>query len=218
MTKKELMIWIKITLYILVGALVLYGFIRLRTDAVKIAELEQYASSATTERDNALWLMADYKQKYEKALGALKELSEQKIVPQETVVLEEPDPECYADEFGWDFDYVVRVVGAEARGEPFEGILAVCQCIANTARRTGMTPEQVVKSGQYTDPIGHEVLDGMESVNEACLMVFSEKLSYFLEPIEYFYSTKNGGYSNWHEQCLMFCFEIGNHRFFKLCE
>jgi len=127
--------------------------------------------------------------------------------------LPEPDPTAY-DELGWDFDYVVRVVGAEARGEPMDGILAVAQCIADTAEATGMTPEQVVRvPGQYTDPVGRNVTDGMESVNEACLRVFVAGERPFDEPIRWFYAYKNG-YSSWHEG-QVYCFTIGGHRYFK---
>lgn len=176
---------------------------RSETD-IRIATTEAKAKVqiAIAERDNALQLAEQYKKQYEESLkeiSALKERLAVKNAPNE--------------EIGWDFDYVVRVVGAEARGEPWEGKLAVCQCIQETAERTGKTPYEVVQKG-YASPVGRDVMDGMEDVNEACLLVFLNGYKPFAEPIQYFYSTANGFYSEWHES-QVFCFEIGSHRFFK---
>lgn len=176
---------------------------RSETD-IRIATTEAKAKVqiAIAERDNALQLAEQYKKQYEESLkeiSALKERLAVKNAPNE--------------EIGWDFDYVVRVVGAEARGEPWEGKLAVCQCIQETAEKTGKTPYEVVQKG-YASPVGYDVMDGMEDVNEACLLVFLNGYKPFAEPIQYFYSTANGFYSEWHES-QVFCFEIGSHRFFK---
>lgn len=165
-------------------------------------ETLQMLKIAIGERDNALELAEQYKKQYEESLMEIAELKE-RIAAKETI----------NEEIGWDFDYVVRVVGAEARGEPWEGKLAVCQCIQETAERTGKTPYEVVQKG-YASPISHDVTDGMEDVNEACLLVFLNGYKPFAEPIQYFYSTENGFYSKWHES-QVFCFEIGSHRFFK---
>lgn len=157
---------------------------------------------ANTERENAIQLSEQYKRLYEESLqeiAALKEMLAIKNQPEK--------------EISWDYDYVVRVVGAEARGEPWEGKLAVCQCIQETAERTGQTPYEVVQKG-YASPVDREILDGMEDVNEACLLVFVNGYKPFTEPIQYFYSTRNGFYSKWHES-QDFCYEIGSHRFFK---
>lgn len=169
---------------------------------------------ADADRDNAIKRAEVYRMKYQEALTEIADLQEQ--LERYSVILDEPPEGFYAD-LGWNYDYVVRVVGAEARGEPFEGMLAVAQCIAETAEKTGMTPEQVVKiPNRYAAPIGRRVMDGMESVNEACLRVFINGERPFAEPIEYFYSTEI--YSEWHEDNLVFCFEIGGHRFFKAAE
>ena len=155
-----------------------------------------------------------YKMQYQQAMVEIADLKEKnEELTKQIDILSEPPADAY-NEIGWDFDYVVRVVGAEARGEPMDGILAVCQCIQETAERTGKTPEQVVKSGQYTRTVSRSVIDGMETVNECCLMVFLCGYKPYAEPIEYFYSTANDGYSAWHES-QVFCYEIGNHRYFK---
>lgn len=176
---------------------------RSETD-IRIATTEAKAKVqiAIAERDNALQLAEQYKKQYEESLKEISALQERLAVrtaPNEKI--------------GWDFDYVVRVVGAEARGEPWEGKLAVCQCIQETAERTGKTPYEVVQKG-YASPVGRDVMDGMEDVNEACLLVFLNGYKPFAEPIQYFYSTANGFYSKWHES-QVFCYEIGSHRYFK---
>lgn len=174
---------------------------------IRIATKEANAKVqiAIEERDNALQLAEQYKKQYEESL---KEIS---VLKERLAVKTAPD-----EEIGWDFDYVVRVVGAEARGEPWEGKLAVCQCIQETAERTGKTPYEVVQKG-YASPVGYDVMDGMEDVNEACLLVFINGYKPFTEPIQYFYSTENGFYSKWHEN-QVFCYEIGTHRYFKEAE
>lgn len=123
-------------------------------------------------------------------------------------------------EFGYDYGYVVRVVAAESRGEPYEGQLAVAQCIAETAKRSLLNPEEVVKqvnkngTRQYAQPIAESEVT--QSVRDACLDVFIYGLCATDEPIQYFYSTKNGFYSKWHENSLEFVVQIGNHKFFKV--
>ena len=165
-------------------------------------EANEKVEVAIAERNNALELAEQYKKQYEASLKEISALKERLSVKNET-----------DEEIGWDFDHVVRVVGAEARGEPWEGKLAVCQCIQETAERTGKTPYEVVQKG-YASPVGHDVMDGMEDVNEACLLVFINGYKPFAKPIQYFYSTRNGFYSEWHES-QDFCYEIGSHRFFK---
>lgn len=128
--------------------------------------------------------------------------------------------EAHMPEFGYDYEYVVRVVAAESRGEPYEGQLAVAQCIAETAKRSLMNPEEVVKqvnkngTRQYAQPIAESEVT--QSVRDACLDVFVYGLCATDEPIQYFYSTKNGFYSKWHENSLEFVVQIGNHKFFRV--
>ena len=128
--------------------------------------------------------------------------------------------EARMPEFGYDYEYVVRVVAAESRGEPYEGQLAVAQCIAETAKRSLLNPEEVVKqvnkngTRQYAQPIAESEVT--QSVRDACLDVFVYGYCATDEPIQYFYSTKNGFYSKWHENSLEFVVQIGNHKFFKV--
>lgn len=127
--------------------------------------------------------------------------------------------EARMPEFGYDYEYVMRVVAAESRGEPYEGQLAVAQCIRTTAERNMITPEEVVKqvnpdgTRQYAQPVDLSVVT--DSVRDACCDVFVLGVSATEEPIRYFYSTASGFYSAWHENNLEYVITIGNHRFFK---
>ena len=127
--------------------------------------------------------------------------------------------EARMPEFGYDYEYVMRVVAAESRGEPYEGQLAVAQCIRETSERNMMTPEEVVKqvnpngTRQYAQPVDISVVT--DSVRDACCDVFVHGISATDEPIRYFYSTASGFYSAWHENSLEYVTTIGNHRFFK---
>ena len=141
--------------------------------------------------------------------------------PKEEQELEESlvQQEARMPEFGYDYEYVMRVVAAESRGESYEGQLAVAQCIRETSERTMMTPEEVVKqvnpngTRQYAQPVDLSVVT--DSVRDACCDVFVHGISATDEPIRYFYSTASGFYSAWHENSLEYVTTIDNHRFFK---
>ena len=141
--------------------------------------------------------------------------------PKEVQELEESlvQKEARMPEFDYDYEYVMRVVAAESRGEPYEGQLAVAQCIRTTAERRMLTPEEVVKqvnrngTRQYAQPVDISVVT--DSVRDACCDAFVHGISATDEPIRYFYSTASGFYSTWHENSLEYVTTIGNHRFFK---
>lgn len=142
-------------------------------------------------------------------------------VAQEPKVIEVPDipeeilnQEAQEPEWGFDFEYICRVVAAESRGEPYEGQVAVARCIWNSAERKVMTMEEIVElPNRYTDPVSSELVT--ESVRDACRDAFLGMNLPTEEPIEYFYSIANGGYSPWHENALEHVITIGNHKFFK---
>lgn len=134
------------------------------------------------------------------------------VIPKEVAQQEAQMPE-----FGYDYGYVCAVVAAECRGEPYEGQLAVAQCIRTSAERKMLTPEEVVKlPNRYADPCTYA--PDIELVRDACCDVFVHGISATDEPIEYFYSTVGGFVSEWHENNLEFVMEIGNHKFFKEVE
>ena len=100
----------------------------------------------------------------------------------------ECEKEAQLPEFGYDFDYVVGVVAAESRGDPYEGQVAVAQCILETSEKRMMTPEEVVKmKNRYASPC--ETQEEKDLVMDACIDVFIHGEKAFDEPIEYFYST-----------------------------
>lgn len=128
--------------------------------------------------------------------------------------LPEYNVEAKIPDFGYDFDYVVGVVAAESMGEPYEGQLAVAQCILETSKKTLLTPEEVVKmKNRYAIPCESE--EEKEIVMDACINVFVHGEAFFEEPVEYFYSIAGGFVSDWHENNLEYVGTIGNHKFFK---
>ena len=137
------------------------------------------------------------------------------IEEEESVVEEtEPKQDVVQTNANYDYNYVLRVVAAESRGESIEGQMAVAQCIRETSKATGMTPEQVVKQkNQYASPVAASVVT--DSIKEACDRVIIHGASVTDEPIRYFYSTAGGFVSPWHENNLIYVMTIGNHRFFK---
>lgn len=97
---------------------------------------------------------------------------------------------------GYDYDYVTRVVMAEAGSASMECQLLVAQCILNSTTPL-MNPEDVVKANNaYTDPYDGVVSD---SVLEACRRVFLDRENVASKPIKYFYTDRWGLYSEWHE-------------------
>ena len=68
---------------------------------------------------------------------------------------------------GYDYDYVCRVVMAEAGGNSEELQLAICQAIVNRCKKTLENPEEVCK-GCYTSPAEK----ASDSVLDACERVF----------------------------------------------
>ena len=140
------------------------------------------------------------------------EYEESRELVQEVVAYSAPPVE--EPKLNYDYDYVLRVVAAESRGEPLEGQIGVAQCIRETAKATGQTPEQVVKvKNQYASPVSMDLVT--DSVREACERVFINGESITDEPIRYFYSTGGGFVSKWHENSLTYVLTIGNHKFFK---
>lgn len=107
---------------------------------------------------------------------------------------------------------IEQVVSGESRGEPYDGQVAVAQCILNACLKDGITPEEAIEKYDYT---GARVKP-TDSVKEAVAAVFDRGEGVTDEPILYFYAHKLVK-SNWHES-QNFVIEIGNHRFFKEAE
>ena len=112
--------------------------------------------------------------------------------------------------------YIVeQVVMSECGNEPYEGIVAVAQCIYNTAVNKEMSPADVVQvPGQYASMSSKEAND---SVKDAVAQVFDSEEFYVEEPIMFFYAPKYSA-GTWHETSpnLEYVCTIGGHKFFKL--
>ena len=107
---------------------------------------------------------------------------------------------------------IEQVVSAESRGEPYDGQVAVAQCILNACLKDNIRPAAVLKKYHYTtarvEPTG--------SVRRAVAAVFDRGEGVTDEPIIYFYNP-NLCESEFHES-QTFVIEIQNHRFFKEAE
>lgn len=123
-----------------------------------------------------------------------------------------PEPEPEATSIDWNYEYVLRVVTAECRSEPFEGQMAVAQVIKERADARNMTPEEIVKEkNQFAKPISSDLVT--DSIREACDNVFLYGKKVTDKPIKYFYSTMGGFVSAEHEK-RTYVMTIGYHKFF----
>lgn len=107
---------------------------------------------------------------------------------------------------------IEQVVSAESRGEPYDGQVAVAQCILNACLKDNITPEQAIKKYRYTSTR----VEPTHSVREAVAAVFDRGEGVTEEPILYFYNPAITT-SKFHESQI-FVVEIANHRFFKEAE
>lgn len=104
---------------------------------------------------------------------------------------------------------IEQVVSAESRGEPYDGQVAVAQCILNACLKDDIRPEAVLKKYHYTTAR----VEPTSSVRAAVAAVFDRGEGVTDEPIIYFYNP-NLCESEFHESQI-FVIEIQNHRFFK---
>lgn len=107
---------------------------------------------------------------------------------------------------------IEQVVSAESRGEPYDGQVAVAQCILNACLKDDITPEQAIKKYKYTSAR----VEPTNSVREAVAAVFDRGEGITEEPIIYFYNPAIVK-SEFHES-QTFVIEIANHKFFKEAE
>lgn len=96
---------------------------------------------------------------------------------------------------GYDYDYVCRVVMAEAGGHSEELQLAICQAIANRCKKTLENPEEVCKVC-YTSPAEK----ASDSVLNACERVFLLGEEYYgIGNADLMYNPDIAGHSEFHE-------------------
>lgn len=96
---------------------------------------------------------------------------------------------------GYDYDYVCRVVMAEAGGHSEELQLAIFQAIVNRCKKTLENPEEVCK-GCYTAPAEK----ASDSVLNACERVFLLGEEYYdIGNADLMYNPDIAGHSEFHE-------------------
>jgi spore germination cell wall hydrolase CwlJ-like protein len=126
--------------------------------------------------------------------------------------LEEPEPEQEPEPYfrltDSERSEIERVVMAEAGGEPYEGQVAVAQCIRDTAIRDKLRPSEVIVEYKYTP----DRKEPTQSVQEAVRAVFDDGES-VIDTAYYFYAPALVT-SKWHE-AQEFVTELGGHRFFR---
>ena len=97
---------------------------------------------------------------------------------------------------------------AESGIEPFDGKMAVSQCILNACEKTGKRPAEIVEEYGYTalrvEP-NAETREAVAAVFDAGETVTDAEILYFYAP--------ELVYSEWHESQTYIC-TIGGHRFF----
>ena len=107
---------------------------------------------------------------------------------------------------------IEEVVSAESRGEPYEGQVAVAQCILNACLKHDIPPERAIVKYKYTTYRAEPT----DSVEKAVAAVFDRGEGVTDEPIIYFYAPELVT-SEFHES-QDFVIEIGCHRFFKAAD
>lgn len=106
-------------------------------------------------------------------------------------------------------ELVCRVVMAESGTEPFDGKMAVSQCILNACEKTGKCPAEAIAEYGYTD----RRVEPNAETREAVAAVFDAGETVTNAEILFFYAP-NLVKSAWHESQTYVC-TIGGHRFFS---
>ena len=104
---------------------------------------------------------------------------------------------------------IASVITAEAQGEPYEGKIAVAQCILQACEDDGIRPAEVFEKYKYYTARPKPCPDAVSAVVD----VFDHGKIATADPIKYFYAPA-GCYSSWHES-QEFVVQIHGHRFFK---
>ena len=106
-------------------------------------------------------------------------------------------------------ELVCQVVMAESGTEPFDGKMAVSQCILNACEKTGKRPAEVIAEYGYTD----RRIEPNAETREAVAAVFDAGETVTDAEILFFYAP-NLVKSAWHESQTYVC-TIGGHKFFE---
>lgn len=109
-------------------------------------------------------------------------------------------------------ELVCQVVMAESGTEPFDGKMAVSQCILNACEKTGKRPVEIVAEYGYTD----RRVEPNAETREAVAAVFDAGETVTDAKILYFYAPELVS-SEWHE-AQTYVMTVGGHRFFEVPE
>jgi spore germination cell wall hydrolase CwlJ-like protein len=113
-------------------------------------------------------------------------------------------PYCTPEEIG----LLERVVAAEARGEPQEGQMAVCEAILNRAMLWDMTVGEVLAAPhQFAAPYSGDITDSVK----AAVQAGTAGHRIFERPVTHFHSA---GVTPYWAASHEFAGQIGNHRFY----
>ena len=133
--------------------------------------------------------------------------------PETTEQTEGPtEPAAFYELTDEERDLIERVLSAECRGEPYDGQVAVAQCILNACLKDGIRPAEAIVKYKYTK----NRVEPTASIRRAVAAVFDRGEGVTDEPILYFYNPAIGC-GDFHET-QDFVLEIQNHRFFKEAE
>lgn len=104
---------------------------------------------------------------------------------------------------------LASIITAEAVGEPYEGKIAVAQCILQACEDDGIRPGEALVKYSYAKTRPDPCADAWAAV----AAVFDDGETVTAEPIKYFYAYKII-YSDFHES-QNYILTIGGHKFFK---
>jgi len=115
-----------------------------------------------------------------------------------------------------------RIIHAEARGEPFEGQIAVGNVIMNRHKSSGFPNGihnvvfQTKLAVQFTPTVDGGYRAAM-NISRSVRLAVDDVLCGMdnSKGALYFCTRESAARGNWHERSLTFLFELGNHRFYK---
>ena len=192
----SILVWI-IAMTVAVVALCIDSFAEEEPSSIQYEDSQQEAPSYVND-----YITEEIKQEHDE----VEEVEEDEVLEHIETTFQLSDEERYI---------VEQVVMSECGNEPYEGIVAVAQCVYNTAVYKNMSPAAVVQvPGQYASMSSK---DANGNVKKAVSQVFDSEEFYVEEPIMFFYAPKYSA-GTWHESSpnLEYVCTIGGHKFFKL--
>jgi N-acetylmuramoyl-L-alanine amidase len=107
-----------------------------------------------------------------------------------------------------ELDLLERVVAAEARGEPYEGIMAVAEAVINRSKLWDMGIAEVLTApNQFAEPYGGEIADDVKRAVADALA----GIKVFRDPITHFHPVSE---TPWWAEKRRYAGQIGAHKFY----